>query len=74
MAVATPRSDPARAMLTAYDWPGNIRELRNALERAVVFSRNEMLDPDDFPDTVRAAAPGGSASPVSAPWKKSKKT
>ena len=59
-------------MLAAYAWPGNVRELRNALERAVVFSplgrgvgasRSDFLDPEDFPDTVRAAAPGA-ASPV----------
>jgi two-component system response regulator AtoC len=52
-------TEPARVMLVAYTWPGNVRELRNALERAVVFSRSETLTPDDFPDTVRAAAPGG---------------
>jgi len=52
-------TDPSRTMLAAYTWPGNVRELRNALERAIVFSRSEMLSPDDFPDTVRAAMPGG---------------
>ena len=52
-------SEDSRAMLAAYDWPGNIRELRNALERAIVFSRSETLRPDDFPDMVRSAAPGG---------------
>jgi two-component system response regulator AtoC len=51
-------SDASRAMLAAYEWPGNIRELRNALERAVVFSRAERLEPEDFPETVRAATPG----------------
>jgi DNA-binding NtrC family response regulator len=51
-------SEPSRAMLAAYDWPGNIRELRNALERAVVFGKTEALQPGDFPDNVRAAAPG----------------
>jgi DNA-binding NtrC family response regulator len=51
-------SDAARGILALYDWPGNIRELRNALERAVVFSRRENLEPDDFPENVRAAAPG----------------
>jgi DNA-binding NtrC family response regulator len=58
-------------MLAAYDWPGNVRELRNALERAIVFSQgsrgsdaqNDVLEPNDFPETVRAAAPGA-ASPV----------
>jgi two-component system response regulator AtoC len=55
-------NDSSRTMLAAYDWPGNVRELRNALERAVVFSRSETLGPEDFPDTVRASAPGGSAA------------
>src|SRR5205814_4566986 len=63
-------SDSARRMLAAYAWPGNIRELRNALERAVVFSHPrgtapgpELLEPEDFPENARVAAPG-SASPV----------
>jgi DNA-binding NtrC family response regulator len=51
-------SEPSRTALVAYDWPGNIRELRNALERAVVFARSETLNPDDFPDSVRSTAPG----------------
>jgi DNA-binding NtrC family response regulator len=51
-------SEPARKMLTAYGWPGNVRELRNALERAVVFSREETLVPEDFPENVRASAAG----------------
>jgi DNA-binding NtrC family response regulator len=49
-------SDASRRMLSAYDWPGNIRELRNALERAVVFSRRETLEPEDFPENVRAGS------------------
>jgi DNA-binding NtrC family response regulator len=52
-------TEASRAMLAAYAWPGNVRELRNAVERAVVFSRSDNLNPQDFPDTVRAAAPGG---------------
>jgi DNA-binding NtrC family response regulator len=66
-------SEASRRMLAAYSWPGNIRELRNALERAVVFSRGsrsatatgkDILEPENFPESVRAAAPGavGSAS------------
>jgi DNA-binding NtrC family response regulator len=55
-------SDTSRAMLAAYDWPGNIRELRNALERAVVFSRGEsLLSPEDFPENIRASAPSAAA-------------
>jgi DNA-binding NtrC family response regulator len=64
-------SDSSRRMLGAYSWPGNIRELRNALERAVVFSRGsrapsaagrDLLEPENFPDSVRAAAPGAVSS------------
>jgi len=44
--------------LAAYSWPGNIRELRNVLERAVVFCRKNELAPDDFPESVRAAGGG----------------
>jgi two-component system, NtrC family, response regulator AtoC len=51
-------ADASRRMLAAYAWPGNVRELRNALERAVVFSRCDNLEPDNFPENVRAAAPG----------------
>ncbi len=57
-------SDAARNMLAAYDWPGNIRELRNSLERAVVFSKAEILGPEDLPENVRAIA-GGPGSGVS---------
>jgi DNA-binding NtrC family response regulator len=46
-------SDSARRMLGSYHWPGNVRELRNALERAVVFSRNDNLEPGDFPENIR---------------------
>ncbi|HYL61510.1 MAG TPA: sigma-54 dependent transcriptional regulator [Candidatus Methylomirabilis sp.] len=50
--------DTARRMLAAYDWPGNVRELRNALERAVLFSPSDTLEPEHFPENVRAAATG----------------
>ena len=54
-------SEATKRMLGAYGWPGNIRELRNALERAVVFSNTDVLEPEDFPENVRAASgPAGS--------------
>src|SRR6201993_1566977 len=37
-------------MLQGYDWPGNIRELRNVIERAVIFARGGALD-FDVPET-----------------------
>jgi DNA-binding NtrC family response regulator len=37
------------AMLKDYEWPGNIRELRNMLERAALLAQNEPLVPEYFP-------------------------
>jgi len=42
-------SPQALAMLSAYDWPGNIRQLENAVFRAVVLADGDILKPDDFP-------------------------
>jgi DNA-binding NtrC family response regulator len=49
-------SDGSRRMLSSYGWPGNIRELRNALERAVVFNRVQVLEPEHFAENIRAGA------------------
>ena len=42
-------------LLLGYNWPGNIRELRNALERAVLMSRGELILPDHLPPRIRKA-------------------
>ncbi len=39
----------ALALLTAYDWPGNIRQLENAIFRAVVLAEGHELSEADFP-------------------------
>ena len=44
----------ARDALAAYAWPGNIRELRNAIERAVILSRGETIALSDLPDKILA--------------------
>jgi two-component system, NtrC family, response regulator AtoC len=49
-------SDAAMKLLCDYSWPGNIRELENAIEQAVVLSNQPVLAPDDFPPAVRSNA------------------
>jgi DNA-binding NtrC family response regulator len=41
-------SDEALTAISSYDWPGNIRELRHAIERAMILSQSPMLEPCDF--------------------------
>ncbi|MGG6895324.1 sigma-54 dependent transcriptional regulator [Rhizobium sp. BR 315] len=50
-------SNSALALLTAYDWPGNIRQLENAVFRAVVLSEGPELLDSDFPQ-IAAQLPG----------------
>ena len=45
----------SRRAFSGYAWPGNIRELRNALERALVFAKTSELTLLDFPEPVRTA-------------------
>ena len=37
------------AMLVAFDWPGNVRQLENSIFRAVVLCEGDLLQPEDFP-------------------------
>jgi transcriptional regulator with PAS, ATPase and Fis domain len=46
-------SDKAMALLCSYAWPGNIRELENAIEQAVALSNQAVLAPEDLPHEVR---------------------
>ncbi len=48
-------SAETQRVLTQYAWPGNARELKNVIERALVFSKGSVLRPEDLPDNVRAA-------------------
>jgi two-component system, NtrC family, response regulator AlgB len=45
-------SPEAAEALVNYRWPGNIRELRNALERAVTLARTETITLNDLPDSI----------------------
>jgi len=48
-------SPDALAILKHYDWPGNIRELANVLERAVVLGTTELILPEDLPESMLEA-------------------
>lgn len=49
-------SDDARKRISEYSWPGNLRELRNIIERAVILSTTDMLESYDFPAEVHPHA------------------
>jgi DNA-binding NtrC family response regulator len=49
-------SDKAMDLLASYPWPGNIRELENAIEQAVALSFQPVLTPEDLPPDVREQA------------------
>jgi transcriptional regulator with PAS, ATPase and Fis domain len=46
-------SEEALACLRRYDWPGNIRELENAMERAVVIGSSDKIMPEDLPEILQ---------------------
>jgi len=46
-------TDDAMEYLERYPWPGNIRELENVIERAVLLSKDKYIGPDDLPNPVK---------------------
>jgi two-component system nitrogen regulation response regulator NtrX len=58
-------SPAALDALQRYRWKGNIRELRNTVERVIIMTGGDVIDLADLPDTVRSpAAAGGTALKV----------
>ena len=49
-------SSEALELLSAYNFPGNVRELRNIIEQAVLRSDGEMIEAEQLPDYLRSAA------------------
>ncbi|SMC82638.1 two-component system, NtrC family, response regulator HydG [Desulfocicer vacuolatum DSM 3385] len=45
-------TDSVKALLEQYSWPGNIRELENVMERAVILTRGPMITPEDLPVSI----------------------
>lgn len=48
-------SPPAFALMSRYDWPGNIRELESVVERAVLFCAADHLQPEHLPEHMQSA-------------------
>jgi two-component system response regulator PilR (NtrC family) len=58
-------SGPALQLLLGHQWRGNVRELQNAIERAVALERTEAILPESLPDEVRMGrSPTAPSSPV----------
>ncbi|MDP3237558.1 MAG: sigma-54 dependent transcriptional regulator [Myxococcales bacterium] len=59
-------SDDAQGVMENYAWPGNIRELEHAVERAVVLCRSDVVNVADLPEGVRKG-PMGAAQQIVIP-------
>ena len=57
-----PLSTEAQSCLMNYSWPGNIRELQNALERAIVLGCSDTILPEELPEAILEAAQTGPAA------------
>lgn len=51
-------SSRASAQMLSYSWPGNLRELRNAIERAVILAKADELSPEDLPSDLNGSTNG----------------
>ena len=61
-------SQQGMRLLMAYQWPGNVRQLENAIERAVAFTAGRsQIDVDDLPTEVQQAKEMSAASSVTLP-------
>jgi len=59
-------SEPAQHALQAHRWPGNIRELRNVIERASILCRSEVIEARDLALVDGGAGPSATARPGAA--------
>ncbi len=57
----------AMALLTAFDWPGNVRQLENTVFRAVILAEDAWLKPEDFPQVPGAPRPGATTMAAANP-------
>jgi two-component system, NtrC family, response regulator HydG len=45
----------SRALMLRYDWPGNVRQLRNVIERVCTLATDRIIQPSDLPEMIRGA-------------------
>jgi transcriptional regulator with PAS, ATPase and Fis domain len=61
-------SGEAAALLLSHDWPGNVREVRNAIERAMILEEGPLIQPASLPVAISKSehgeAPRGDQAPV----------
>ena len=55
-------SAAAMRQLEGYDWPGNVREVRNVIERATILARGDVIEPAHLP--VFGAGPAAAVAPT----------
>jgi two-component system response regulator PilR (NtrC family) len=60
-------SAAALQLLEEHEWRGNVRELQNAMERAVALERTETILPESLPDDVRQGRSSIMSAPADAP-------
>jgi DNA-binding NtrC family response regulator len=56
-------TDEAMEAMLAYDWPGNIRELENMMERLSVLVEGDLIELPDLPDRIRGSGAGATVIP-----------
>jgi DNA-binding NtrC family response regulator len=56
-------SGETESVFRRYTWPGNIRELRNAVEHALAMARTERVTPADLPQLIQRAVKSSSLAP-----------
>ena len=54
-----PTPPPVRALLQAHPFPGNVRQLKHAMERAVALGKGDLILPDDLPQELNCRSRTG---------------
>jgi len=57
----------ARRMMNDYGWPGNVRQLESAIERAILLCEGDTITPDDLPTELQQESRGTSAGAFKLP-------